>query len=74
MFQVSSIKTTCFQKWIKETWEKQTAFRGLGLIHDNAYAHKCKLVQDSLETETEVQLHNSPYSSDLNPVSFSCLL
>ena len=28
--------------------------RGLCLIHDNADSHKCRLVQDYLETETVV--------------------
>ena len=35
-----------------------TDLRGMCLIHDNVCAHKCKLVQDFLETETMVQLHS----------------
>ena len=47
-----------------------TDLRGLRLILDNASAHKCKLVQDFLETETVVQLSNPPYSPDLSPCDF----
>ena len=35
------------------------------LLISNACAHKCKLVQDFLETETVVQLHHQSYSPDL---------
>ena len=34
------------------------------IFHDNAGAHKCKLVQDFLQTETVVQLRNPPYTPD----------
>ena len=44
--------------------------RGLCLIHDNASAHKCALVQDFLETEKVVQLPHPPYSPDLSPIDF----
>ena len=44
--------------------------RGLCPILVNASAHKCKLVQDFLETETVVLLHNPPYSPDLSPCYF----
>ena len=37
------------------------------LIHDNAGAHKCKLVQVYPETETVLQLSNPPYSPDVGP-------
>ena len=33
-------------------------------------AHKCKLVQDILETETLVQLHNPFFSQTVFPVTF----
>ena len=42
----------------------------LCLIHNNAGAHKCKLVQDILEADTMVQLHNPPYSPALIPCDF----
>ena len=36
-------------------------------MNDKVGAHTYKLVQDFLERETVVQLHNSPYSPDLSP-------
>ena len=44
--------------------------RGLCLIHDNAPAHKCVLVQDFLKEEKVVQLPHPPYSLDLSPCDF----
>ena len=41
------------------------------LNQDNTCAHKCKLNQEFLETETVVQLHNLSYYQTLVPVSFS---
>ena len=38
-----------------------TGLRGLCLIHDNAPAHKCVLVQDFLKEEKVVQLSHPPY-------------
>ena len=58
---------------MKTKYEKSkpaTDLRGLYLIRDNACAHKCKLVQDFLERETEVQLHIPSYSRDLSPCDF----
>ena len=52
-----------------KTYEKSkpaTDLRGLRLIHDNAGAHKCKLVQDFLDTET---IH--PNHQTLVPVTYS---
>ena len=43
-----------------------TDLRGLCLMNDNAGAHTYKLVQDFLERETVVQLHNPPYSPDFS--------
>ena len=48
-----------------------TVLRDVCLIHDNACAHKRKLDQDFLETETMVWLHNPSYSPDLSPCDFS---
>ena len=54
-----------------------TNLRGLCFIHDNACAHKCKLVQDFLDTESVVhvglQLHDPSYSPDLSPWDFFLL-
>ena len=42
--------------------EKQKqALKGLCLIHDNAPAHKCVIVQDFLKEEKVVQLSHPPY-------------
>ena len=48
-----------------------TGLRGLCLIHDNAPAHKCVLVQDFLKEEKVVQLSYPPCSPDLSPCDFS---
>ena len=58
---------------VKKHYEKRrpaTGIRGLCLIHDNAAAHKCSLVQDFLEREKVVQLPHPPYSPDLSPCDF----
>ena len=47
-----------------------TGLRGLCLIHHNAPAHKCVLVQDFLKEEKVVQLFHPPYSPDLSPCDF----
>ena len=47
-----------------------TDIRDMSLIHDNADANKCKLIQDFLETETVVQLLISPDSPDSSPCDF----
>ena len=49
---------------------KQALKLGLCLIHDNAPAHKCVLVQDFLKEEKVVQLSHPPYSPDLSPYDF----
>ena len=43
---------------------------GLCLIHDNAPAHKCVLIQDFLKEEKVVQLSLPSYSPDLSPCNF----
>ena len=71
--QVSSRRTTWFQRKKKgkhDNSKHATDLRGVCLIHFNAYVHKCKLVQDLLEMETVVQLHNLSYSPDLSPCDF----
>ena len=65
--KISSIRTTWFHKCKKITREK---LKGVFLIHDNAGACKCKLINEFLETETVVQLHNPPYSPDSRPCDF----
>ena len=58
---------------VKKHYQKlrpATGLRGLCLIHDNASAHKCALVQDFLKTEKVVQLPHPPYSPDLSPCDF----
>ena len=55
---------------VKEHYEKRrpaTGLRGLCLIHDNAPAHKCVLVQNFLKGEKVVQLSHPPYLPDLSP-------
>ena len=47
-----------------------TGLRSLCLIHDNAPAHKCVLVQGFLKEEKVVQLSHPPYSPDLSPCDF----
>ena len=51
-----------------------TDLRGMYLIHDNAAAHKCKLVKDFPETETVVQLPNPLNPPNVSPCDFSCFL
>ena len=58
---------------IKAHYEKRrpaTGLRGLCLIHDNAPAHKCVLVQDFLKEANVVQLSHPPYSPDLCSCDF----
>ncbi len=58
---------------VKKHYAKQrpaTGIKGLCLIHDNAAAHKCALVQNFLETEKVVELPHPPYSPDLSPCDF----
>ena len=58
---------------VKTHYEKHrhaTGLRDLCLIHDNAPAHKCVLVQDFLKEENVVQLSHPPYSPDLSPCDF----
>ena len=58
---------------VKVHYEKRrpaTGLRGLCLVHDNAPAHKCVLVQDFLKEEKVVQLSHPPYSQDLSPCDF----
>ena len=47
-----------------------TGLRGLCLIHGNAPAHECVLVQDFLKEEKVVQLSHLPYSPDLSHCDF----
>ena len=47
-----------------------TGLRGLWLIHGNAPAHKCVLVQDVLKEEKVVQLSHPSYSPDLSTCDF----
>ena len=47
-----------------------TGLRGLCLIHDNAPAHKCVLVQDFLKEEKVVPHSHPLYSPDLSPCDF----
>ena len=47
-----------------------TGLRGLCLIHANAPAHKCVIVQDFLKEEKVVQLSHPPYSPELSPCDF----
>ena len=44
-----------------------TGLRGLCLIHDNAPAHKCVLVQDFMKEDKVVHLSHPPYSPNLSP-------
>ena len=45
----------------------KTGIRNICLIHDNAPAHKSKIVQDYLRLESIKQLPHPPYSPDLSP-------
>ena len=60
----SNVKAHC------EKRRPATGLRGLCLIHDNAPAHKCVLVQDFLKEENVVQLSHPPYSPDLSLCNF----
>ena len=71
--QVGSVIYT--QPLLYAKWKTKQALRGLCLIHDNAPAHKCVLVQDFfLKEEKVVQLSHPPYSPDLSPCDFFLFL
>lgn len=60
-------------KKVKKHYCKQrpkTGIRNVCLLHDNAPAHKSKLVQAYLKEERIVQLSHPPYSPDLSPCDF----
>lgn len=60
-------------KKVKKHYSKQrpkTGIRNVCLLHDNAPAHKSKLVQDYLKQERIIQLPHPPYSPDLSPCDF----
>ena len=62
---------------VKAHYEKlrsATGLRGLCLIHDNAPAHKCDLVQDFLKEDTVVHLSHPPYSPNLSQCDFFLFL
>ena len=63
--QVGSVIYT--QPLLYEKCRPATGLRGLCLIHGNAPAHKCVLVQDFLKEEKVVQLSHPPYSPDRSP-------
>ena len=77
-FSLSKVieSTSCFSHIhsnVKAHYEKcrpATGLRGLCLIHDNAPAHKCVLVQDFLKDENVVQLSYPPCPPDLSPCDF----
>ena len=55
---------------VKSHYKKRrlaTGLRGPRLIHDNAPAHKCVLVQDFLKEEKVVQLSRPPHLTDFTP-------
>ena len=60
----SKVKVHC------EPRRPATGLRGLCLIHDNAPAHTCVLVQDFLKKEKVVQLSHPLYSPELSPCDF----
>ena len=60
----SKVKAHC------EKRKPVTGLRGLCLIHDNAPAHKCVLVQALLKEEKVIQLSHPSYSPDLSPCDF----
>ena len=53
-----------------ETARPASGMRGIKLLHDNAPAHKAKLVQEYLEAENIETLPHPPYSPDLAPCDF----
>ena len=57
----------------REKSNHEADIKGLCFFHANAGDRKCNLVQDFLETETEVQ-HNPPYSPDLIRLESLCNL
>ena len=44
--------------------------KGTFLLHDNAPAHKCKVVVDFLDKEKVKVIKHPPYSPDLSPCDF----
>ena len=60
-------------KKVKKYYVKRrpkTGIRNICLIHDNAPAHKSKIVQDYLRVESIKQLPHQPYYPDLSPCDF----
>ena len=48
----------------------KTGFKGIKLLHDNAPAHKAKLIQDYLRRHKVAELPHPAYSPDLAPCDF----
>ena len=60
-------------KKVKKFYELKrpsTGLRGINLLHDNAPAHKSKVVVEYLEEEKVNVLDHPPYSPDLSPCDF----
>ena len=48
----------------------KTGFKNINLFHDNAPAHKSKIVTEVLRSERVTVLPHPPYSPDLAPCDF----
>ena len=60
-------------KKVKKFYQKKrpkSGIRGIRLLHDNAPAHRSKLVTEFLDKECVVVLPHPPYSPDLSPCDF----
>ena len=54
-----------------ESRRHKTGLKYVRLLHDNATAHKARIVTDFLESEKVTVLPHPPYSPDLPPTIFS---
>ena len=60
-------------KKVKKFYKKKrpsVGLKGTFLLHDNAPAHKCKVVVDFLDKEKVKVIKHPPYSPDLSPCDF----
>ena len=60
-------------KKVKEFYNKKRpskGWSGVHLLHDNAFSHKCEVVNSFLASEKVKVLNHPSYSPDLSPVTF----
>ena len=68
--QASSIKNVILRKLKNKSRRPKTGLKYVRLLHDNAPAHKARIVTDFLELEKVTVLPYPPYSPDLAPCDY----